>query len=274
MAKEKQTERVASPIFPFAEYVRIAAHGKRVPGASNQSHENDDDWAGCSFNDAVRLATYGWPEGVKGVQAALSAIGSVDTLPAWELDVAGVFPCIPAYLSGSPVAMYAPVETDGAPRRIALCVTMSASYTVEAQARFRFAAALSQVASDLTAAGIDVAVYSFEVSTDRDDKRHCIGVAVREFGEPFDLTRVAFSGHPAFHRRLRFALCENTERHLEIGRNGYGCPQSVTVKDARACGVDLPDECIRCLPQIRDNRTSTEEYIEQFRKIIGEALAA
>jgi hypothetical protein len=276
MATKKKTTRVATPrILPFAEFVEVADKGTKTEGAEDSARSNGDDFGGCSFDEAIRLARFGWHEGVQSIKAALSTDGTADTVQAWEIEQAGIMPCIPAFLSGSPVCMYQPVETDGSLRRIALCFSMSGACTIRASSWLRFAAALSQVTADLTAAGIDVAVYSFEVSRARGtEARHSYGVAIREFGEPFDLSRIAFAGHPAFLRRLGFSYCENTPAHLDIARSGYGMPESVTVADVRACGSDLPIEAIRCLPKIDDNSTSTAEYVEQFRKIVGEVIAA
>jgi len=270
MAKKKK--HVFLPVLSFDSFIEQAARvlsGGRASGADDCSVTNDNDFTGgASFEDALRMARMGWPEGVQRLQALLPTEGGVEQVTQWALDVGGAFPCVPAFLMGDPECMWNQVQVEGARRRIALCAPMGALYHISAAARFEYGAALAQVVAELVAANIDVALYSVQHSTDRTGNTYTVGVAIRDFGAPLDLSRIAFAGHPAIHRRLRFAWTETMPEFVEIGSGGYGYTTDLTPECLLAILPDVDMQALRILPTIQNNRSTRAEWVEQFRRVI------
>ena len=252
----------------FDQFLTHAEKGARAAGAQHESHTDDDDFAGCSWPEAVRMARYGWPEGVAAVRDAMPLDGGVEPIAAWDLGPVGSFVCMPAFLSGSPVSMFERIEIEGARRRIALVTNICCMWQITAAERIEYAAAVAQVVADLTAGGVDVAIYAMQVNSWA-KQRFSSAVAIREFGEPFDLTRIAFSAHPAFHRRIGFAWRENSPAFVPIATGGYGIAEDVTAADIIGCGLELDPEAIKILPRLCSRHRDTAYWLKQFRESIA-----
>jgi len=259
---------VYSSIETFDQFVTHAEKGTRAAGAQYESHSGEEDFAGASWPEAVHMARYGWPEGVAAVRDAMPIDGGVEPIPAWELGPVGAFVCMPAFLSGSPVSMFERIEIEGARRRIAIITNICCPWQITAAERIEYAAAVAQVVADLTAGGVDVAIYAMQVNSSG-NQRFSSAIAIREFGEPFDLTRIAFSAHPAFHRRLGFAWRENSPEFVPIAQGGYGIAENVTAADILGCGLELDPEAIKILPRLSSRHRDTAHWINCFRGVLA-----
>lgn len=99
--------------------------------ADIRSAYSRSEWSGETFNASLQQVRGGGSE--SSVPAAERLIAQIQaTLPEtltrrWSLDLAGAFPCVPAYLSGEPESMWSlfdvPAETS--PVRVYVCSTSS-----------------------------------------------------------------------------------------------------------------------------------------------------
>lgn len=112
-----------------AEFARECAK----PGV--KAYESDDiDWAGGSFDDAVKYAKNGDLAYVQDAERIVERIDSeLDTeglRPVWQPSVVGNFPLVPAYIAGTPESMLARTDVPDARGDLDLWVEMGVSCSV------------------------------------------------------------------------------------------------------------------------------------------------
>jgi hypothetical protein len=220
-------------------------------GTASQRSGNTDAWQGGTYDNAVKMLRWGWPEGVRAVQELTRGGVAVDGAPAWELDVAGYLPCVQAYVAGDPACMLTQGER-GTRQRIALIASACYNSGVTADDAMVYAAALAQVVAELDAAGVDVGVDTLDV-TYGNGNVYVMGVHVREFGEPLDLSKLVYAFHPSFLRRILFAWREMDAISCKAGiaDDNYGSARNATRDYAIACiGPDANGAVI--LPSLAD----------------------
>lgn len=231
--------------WPLLEKVSQREKLGALDGAEDASlRRGDDHWSGASWNAALRLMRDGWPEGAKQIDAIMATMPEAEALAdAWQLEAAGRFPCVPAFLSGDPECMWQTFESDQSKPRI--CLVISACYHcgISSEEVLRYGAAVGATLRALEAAGHGVAIYS--VDKGRSWEHRVYGsqaTVVRDFGEPLDTSVVAFAFHPAFLRRILFANREMTQEWAERGlaRSGYGSAEEADLETAVACLGEFP----------------------------------
>lgn len=210
--------------------------------AGRASLESPDHWAGGSWRDAVRMMRDGWQQGAERIDAIMAHMpDAVALADAWQLEAAGRFPCVPAYLSGDPECMWQTVESDATKPR--LCLVVSSEYPgyVDASDVSAYGAAVGALVRTLEAMGHGVAVYTIMKSR-IGERAQAQAFIVRDFGQPLDTSIVAFAFHPMFSRRITFAVAEVIQewRDAGFGNGGYGCPQEADLSDAVACLGEFP----------------------------------
>lgn len=115
-----------------------------------QQRFSDAAWTGESFADSLQTIQRGGDE--RNVTEAQALIDQIQaelpecTTRQWSTDIAGAFPCVPAFLSGDPECMFtlADCESPSAPVRIFIASTSSATVSHQTLLK-RGAAALALV---------------------------------------------------------------------------------------------------------------------------------
>lgn len=257
---------VVSPVVTMAAFVERAAavDTLRTDGAGRSSQRPGAEWAGAEYDDAVRMGRYGWPDGVTAVSEALSAVGGVDNVPSWEIDVAGAFCCAPAYMTGSPDCMFARTIEETERRRVALCFPLFAPWNIDACDRIAYAAALARVVAESVAGGVEIAVYGINAARDDAGVTYLTGFEARGFGDALDLDRLAFAFHPAMHRRLTFAYLETLPGFEPVASKCYGFRAALTVDACAAAGVTVERDALRIMPDI-DSGVTVDEWVQRMR---------
>ena len=226
-------------IIPSVSWDALTETAKARPGITPPAgaysfsiERGDNAWAGGSFESALNRMAHGWPEGVRAIEDLTFVTPTGADTVQWELDVAGYFPLVPAYLSGDPACMMVQELGDGQKSKIALCVPTSYSARVKPSTAMACAAALAQVVAELDASGVDCALYGTD-STIGTGHRVVTTYRVREFGEPLDLSKVAFMLHPAFLRRILFAHYESHKVYVDNGlaSENYGRPAPISAAE-------------------------------------------
>lgn len=189
-------------------------------------------WAGsATFDEAMRIARQGWPEGrarmAKGLEAA-RLILSHDAMPQASMDVAGAYPIVPVAVAGDPAHMVSFEPTEKRTNQIIrLLVPRGASWRTPATCIENYGIALLSIVDSLEQAGHSVEITISKAGYKagfKDDLLFDMRITAKQAGEPLDLDRLAFVlAHPAFLRRLVFAIMEqHTEHRLPYVMKNYG----------------------------------------------------
>jgi hypothetical protein len=232
------------PMWSWQEFIDRARAADTIPDGDGRNYP-DDDWAGGSWHEALRLATDGWVREVPQVDISVAALrehtrdemATTQLVPVW--DVTGSEVDVGAYLAGEPECM-----VDAAPQRLSvqgrvvtfLVPATYANTTPHAYVRNR-GMALAALCSAIIAAGHSVEVWSgFCVHA---EEERCAAVArVISAAEPFDMGRLIFvMAHPAMLRRVWIGVWDSAPPPLArlMKRNVYGFGPRTCYPD------DLPD---------------------------------
>ena len=200
---------------------------------SKKTGRKRDDFAGCTFDEAVAYATDGWHDGRKDL-AALTETGiqRLDRAPIREVlhDVAGFSPNVPMFCAGMPDCMMSYDEVVK-PSVLRLVVEVSRHWKVTAKQVMNYGAALLAYIELIEAEGIRCELWAAH-ATGGNGKTLTSRVLVKESDQPFDYGAIAFAlGHAGFQRRLQFRVKEQfAEMWIGCGTTkrgwgfSYGCP--------------------------------------------------
>lgn len=189
-----------------AQFADCSALARALRGRDDLHDYSDSSFYGATMGEALTLAETGAPDLVDRSDAMMQkieALTGIETsgrrsMPA----VTGGAPCVPAYLSGSPVAMRQRRSFRDASNPIAIIVNAGASGAVSTGTIERRGAAVLALTRLLSAAR-PVSLYVMSGHTD--NGKHALTI-VRIETEPLDISRAAFCmAHPAFLRRLMFS---------------------------------------------------------------------
>lgn len=191
-----------------------------------------------SYNEAVELLQYGWPDGKKAVKTKLKKLERFvhqkmdltvhDSITA---DVVGFAPHIANYIAGTPDSMFA-FEADEKPT-ITVQYNCAVSWNIGgAVIRQRGATTLALIRS-IQAAGynvellVTVGLGGFGI----EQKKMYVIYPVLNSGDMLNIDKTCFMlCHPSYFRRFVFALMERTgflkDEYGDVGR-GYGYPDTV-----------------------------------------------
>lgn len=194
-----------------------------LPNAGSASQREGEEFAGATWHNALRMMEYGWHEGAYKVSVLLDKLPVSDTLESgWTLEAHGFFPCVPAFLSGDPECMWQRSTCEN--RRPKLCLIVPTVYPCNIKAReaLCYGTAVAGLVRALEASGVDVAVYSIDRTLGDQDCAVVQPYIVRDFGQPLDISIVAFAFHPAFLRRIVFAFRERNQAAVDAGIANFG----------------------------------------------------
>ena len=205
----------------------------------NGSHEpKNDDWAGThTYEQAVNLSRYGWPEGrakMFGELQNMKAIAKHGRLATWTHDVAGFLPDVPRAIVGMPDCMFNQGEDCHKVRPVLKIVANLGRHAgIESETINWHGAAILTWIDRLEACGYACEVTAVMFSRDGSGNEAEILVDLKQAGEVLDLDRMAFClVNPAFHRRFKFGVLENIPE-LKTHRGGYGRSMELSEIDKR-----------------------------------------
>ncbi|MBI1363724.1 MAG: hypothetical protein GC134_07035 [Proteobacteria bacterium] len=212
--------------------------------ASRQKSPDRAEWTGTkSFEDAVRLGRFGWPEGRQLLEKVLEDYKPPQyqqPVPKITWDVAGGTPDVPRYVAGAPDAMIPPDENVRQQKPIVrLVVHITYAAVVSPKAIINWGAGMVSHIHRLEAAGVQVEVTGVWYSTPSDHimsngPQVAIRFPLKRADQALNLDRIAFwLAHPSSFRRIEFSCLErmNVEKWY---RGGYGqASQSYRSPDKR-----------------------------------------
>lgn len=201
---------------------------------SQKISKNRDRFTGSSsFEETMQMALYtGWPEGRKLLHEALAIVQPKPKIhPVISLEVAGAFPCVPAFNAGDPSCMFIDPQADFHNTKpiVRIDYNNGSDYTVTAeQLMLRGAAVLSFANALETELGLSTELRIVTNSYSgwgADKKWFRCSVVYKEAGQPLDLDRAAFAlAHPSVLRRMILALVEQHQELYASHKRSYGFP--------------------------------------------------
>lgn len=163
-ARKKEADAPVRTFASMAEFVRAVNEVHDRPNVKRdcQSH---DEWAGGSWDDAVRYAVEGDLSQVEAAEKLVDKLDrEIDTdgvRPMWMPSVVGALPLVPAYLAGTPEAMLARTDVPDARGDVEIWANTTVSSNCRSRDMVRrgvvtlaFAMALSRVRN------VQIVIYS------------------------------------------------------------------------------------------------------------------
>jgi len=202
----------------WQEFLDAARAPETIVGGARHS---DPEWAGGTWDDALRLAVDGWQVPLRdamvsvGALRARAGLGGVMTLePSW--DVTGSEVDVGAYLAGVPECMVdaVPRQTSTRGRVVTFLVPANYSNDVPHEQIHNRGIALATLSTAIIDAGHSVEIWS-GWGNHIGDVRLTTAAKVITAGEPLDVGRLIFAvAHPLMLRRLWFAVWDAQEPDL------------------------------------------------------------
>lgn len=210
----------------------------------NDSRHGVKSWTGTeTFEEAINLFTYGWPEGRAKMMRAMSEAASTPSMsPSFMMDVAGAYPVAALAAAGDPCAMvdFSPVEDRVRPIvRLLICCVASAAYKVDEYMNYG-AAVMSYVE------GLEASNFRVEIMVSyccMQPKRGALDTRfiLKRAEEPFEMDKLAFVlAHPAMFRRICFGAWETAPEIAEVLDHSYGMPRNIQEGEADANQIIVP----------------------------------
>ena len=217
----------------FLDYLdKTPPQGDWLEREGRQESVADGDASFCgtrTYAETMRLAKNGWPEGrdqfLKGIEGIAVQKQSGRT-PTMGMDVAGMFPSVPAFCAGRPDHMFVRKIGISAKRPIVKMVMEGGvSGIVDKQKIINNGIAIGSIIDYLENHGISVEL-SCRFSVSDAGRKQALYIKVKQAGEILDVDRIAFTcAHPSMLRRLGFGWIERVFTYAEVG-SGYGRPTS------------------------------------------------
>lgn len=214
------------------------------PSSRNTSTTFGEEWSGCrTFEAAIDLAANGWPEGRKKLMTAMAAAQSSPAFTqTLAMDVAGAYPIAALAAAGDPCSMVdlQPVEDRVRPI-VRLVIQRGGSSAYSAEEFMNYGAAVLSYVEGLEAASFRVEIeVAFAANIPPVD--HYLSVIVKKAEEPMELDRMAFVlTHPAFFRRIAFAVKESTPGIAEhLNGQAYGFSRSPRPEELDPAQIIVP----------------------------------
>jgi hypothetical protein len=144
-----------------------------------------------------------------------------------------------------------------------LFVPISYSAGVEAETAFNRGCAIVAVVDALETAGCRVKITLTRSSTVAKSDNLIMRFMVKDYQDRLDIDQLIFTAaHPAFFRRIVFALQERSEHATarQATRSGYGTPIGISEPD---CPVE-GNETRVMLPRLESNGGTPETFLRQM----------
>lgn len=234
---------------------------KPDPDANRESRGNDarQDWDfGLGYDKSERVLVDGWVDGAERAHKDAERLAlSLPQAPrvGFEPGPVGAFANVPAYLANQPDSMWMPteVQAQGA-KLIDIYMPGVFAWFVPAEAIFRRGVATAAVIDALEEHNYRCRVYVYVTNPDTGTNHLYLA---KDHQEPLFLEDLMFmTAHPAFLRRIHFAVQERHTNKDEVGStwHGYGSATYTLKPDDLPLG--LKDEGAPVIfDQCNDRRT-------------------
>lgn len=188
-----------------------------------------------NWEQAERLALYGWEEGVKKLvdlrEELMEEIGRALPEPRVMMDVSGFDVDVGAYLSGVPENMLTHWEMEGSKRVVHIVYNMAVNYTITPEAMMLRGLLVAGLVDTMEHLGhrvrLDVVALINGSTYSEGENVLTLTYNLKRENEVLDVERMVFAcAHPSMFRRIGFANMEMLPRDkakaFGVPRGGYG----------------------------------------------------
>jgi hypothetical protein len=225
----------------FAEFADKSANGQsQLNHGDRHSRTGDAGWAGCTWDEAVKLSKYGWAEGAKRIEKmALPLLDQISTTmrkPEIVLDIEGADIDVGAFMTGNPECFIRWDETEvkatASGRFVHIICNIAASSFFSTEELFAKGAAVSILVDALEMSGHRVTVDVMEAvgpssywGEKNNKNRYQLTIRIKNPEDPLNMESIAFAcAHSGMLRRMTFSVQEQTPPEVRntFGFGGYG----------------------------------------------------
>jgi hypothetical protein len=228
--RESRNEETRTTRYEFDSWLSQVEHAEKHARPSFQSYEmaasaffGDVDW-----HESLKMAQYGWPEGVKKAdaisQAILNKITSLIEREHVQYEVAGNDFDVAMVNQGVPecwIRTETTLESGQGFKHVRIVFNLGARYDVSAETMVTKGAAGAALVQALEMGGIrcEVVLATKAETSGFSSKEHVETFAtIKQADQPLDIDRLIFAlAHPASHRRIIFAIRESSPKFNEVG---------------------------------------------------------
>ena len=223
----KEKFKTFETVQEFIDYTLNEPTDSTWNGKERASREGSNSFTGTyTFSEACKLATDGWPDGLKKVTEKLGLSLSHGRSKIRIHDVAGDLPDIGRFLASQPDCMSRRVVQQGMKKPI-IDIVLNGSYSayINTDKIINYGAAIASVIDELENAGFSVGLQVCGVTSSGKGCGPIINI--KKPGEPMEIDRmIFFTAHPSFFRRFCFSFFESTLDRPTLGHD-YGIPQNL-----------------------------------------------
>lgn len=231
----KHPWKITRTFASYDEYLTLANNNALPENPGSSRKQSDNEWSGTkTFDDAMKLAREGWPEGLALIEKLTAGVerysGSLVKKPEVQWDVAGDFADAGLYATGVPECMGSFTEAEaveGSGKVLRIIINGFYSSGFDAATIMRRGAATLALIDALENAGrsceLVMALSGSGSMNKSSNDIHTELVPLKQAGEAAEMDRLAFiCAHPASFRRIGFSVGENEDKET---REHFGCYQ-------------------------------------------------
>lgn len=240
------------------------------------AYSNGRDFTGTSsFDEAVKLARCGWPEGRKlMVEAMASAATTTARVADYVMDVAGAYPVAALAAAGDPACMVCPAPvSDRVKPIIRLAVNRCASARYDEAELRSYGAAVASYVDALEGSGFRVEIDACVPLTASGVGPTNLSCIIKQAHEPLEVDRIAFClTHPSYLRRIMFGVIQSRDYDTEGAYHGCGTPYNLQPTDVEHGVLIIPG--INIFSPGSSQLMNAEAAAKALEPIIREMLSA
>lgn len=193
-------------------------------GSNRSSRGETGGWHGTkTYEEAVKLATYGWETGLKQMNDGIAKIQKETLGRVMVKSVAGSHPDVARFISGMPDCMNTRVYSDSAKKPcIDIAINASYSASIKPDQIMNYGIAVASLIDDLESNGYSIQLAVASTSINHSNVNQGCLIRIKNHGESMDIGKlVYFIAHPSFLRRLAFSHWEANNKQSDLSY-GYG----------------------------------------------------
>lgn len=242
----------------------IKALQLRDRNGTGWGEENQDFYGTENMTEALKLATDGWPEGVKMAQDVIEQLVGINAIERrLKYSVAGGSVNVGRMLAGNPAHMRSRPKLAGS-KVVTLFVSATMMGVIDAENAIIRAAVVAAVTDVLESNGYSCEIIVIDSYRAGSKPAGQCAVKLKDAGEPFNINDAVFAlGHPSFLRRLCFAIVGSDQDMRYIWSQGMGCDGVLFNEEHRPAKNEL---------YIDHLNVSTQRAIDKDKPLLDQAL--
>lgn len=255
-------------LIEFSDYLKNTPANCLSGQSVKKVSKRDNFYKTTSFTQANMLMLNGWDSGTAKVTEIMNIqAAGVESVKRLMLDVVGVIPCAPAYLSGSPRNMINIKRRNVSKPVLRLLYCTGALGSVSADTIIKAGATMFNTILGIESAGVRVELWAGTVSYEwSSNGLELVGnfVKIKSADQPINVMQMTYPIiHPSFQRRHSFAFRERQN----LDNNTWDCYGSTcnNIEEIRKC-ADFTGLSVDHILTVNSIRGKSEKEIADMIK--------